>query len=328
MFVSSLNITEYRGIKSCKNPIEFTNFSILLGKNSSGKSTILEALSLLPIPNLNNYFTKQSKLNYIIELHKSKLSYFKKILYLYAGNSILEYQCKNINVKFEFNENRAKYIFNGQEEQRISILKDIYQLELKELEQAVLFIPHTTSIIEDLEREIENLKELITKKGLHIELANFLNKCVNDKYSEIVFLDPISLRKVYDNNTVFIQLRDLGTGAEKVTKIMALLSVLEPKLVLIDDFEAGLHPSLIKLFLKWLKNNKWQTIISTHSIDVLYYIAEIKPEDASILLLNKSNEDILSYEIFTLNDLEDLVDANTDPRFLVEALSRSSYNCK
>ena len=158
------------------------------------------------------------------------------------------------------------------------------------------------------------------KKGYHIELANFLNECVNDVYSELVFLEPISLRKVYPDNKVYLKLKDLGSGAEKLIKIMALFEVLSPKLIIIDDFEAGFHPTMIKLFLKWLKKKKWQTIISTHSIDVLYHLVEIKPIDTSILQLNKSNEDILSHEVLTLDELEDLLDANTDPRLLLDTL--------
>ena len=53
---------------------------------------------------------------------------------------------------------------------------------------------------------------------------------------------------------------------------------------------------------------------------MLYYLVDIKPIDTSILQLNKSNEDILSHEVLTLDELEDLLDANTDPRLLSDAL--------
>lgn len=119
---------------------------------------------------------------------------------------------------------------------------------------------------------------------------------------------------------MYLQLKDLGTGAEKLIKMLALFEVLSPHLIIIDDFEAGFHPTMIKLFLKWLKEKNWQTIISTHSIDVLYYLVDIKPLDTSIIQLNKSNEDILSHKVLSLDELEDLLDANTDPRLLLDAL--------
>ena len=196
----------------------------------------------------------------------------------------------------------------------------LFEVPENKIPEMVLFIPFTTSILGNLEIRMKVLKELIMKKGYHIKLAKFLNECVNDVYSELVFLEPISLRKVYSDNKVYLKLKDLGSGAEKLIKIMALFEVLSPKLIILDDFEAGFHPSMIKLFLKWLKDKSWQTIISTHSIDVLYHLVDIKPPDTTILQLNKSNEDILSHEVITLEELEDLLDENTDPRLLLDAL--------
>jgi len=320
MLVSKLNIKEFRGIKSCKTPIELSNFTVLIGRNNSGKSTILEALSLLPSPNIVNSISGHKRIDYLEKLHQSR----KRLLYLYAGTSNLEYYIENKVIQFEINENNIDYLINKQSLPSNNydiafsqMLKHNYQ----ELQQSVLYIPCISSILDDLENKIRSLKELVMKKGYHIEIANILNEFVNDKYSEIVFLEPISLRKVYQNNIEYLQLKDLGSGAEKVVKIMILLELLEPRLVLIDDFEAGLHPSLIKIFIKWLKDKKWQIVISTHSIDLLYHLAEIKPEDATILQLNKSNEDILNYNVLNLEELEDILNANTDPRLLGDALS-------
>lgn len=41
MFVRSLDITEFRGIKNCEKPRIFSNFTILIGKNNAGKSSVL-----------------------------------------------------------------------------------------------------------------------------------------------------------------------------------------------------------------------------------------------------------------------------------------------
>lgn len=322
MFVNKLTINEFRGIKSCKREIEFSNFSVLIGRNNSGKSTILEALSLLPSPTLTNYLTHNKKIDYLKEV----LHHHNALKYLYAGNSILQYQLKNQgDIRFEIHEkgNKIDYSINRKSLSEVDYLNRFSHNEEVNrdiLPQLVLFIPYITSILSDLESRMRHLKDLITKNGIHISLAKFLNECVNDNYSEIVFLEPISLRKIYENNKVYLQLRDLGAGAEKVIKIMAILEVLSPKLVLIDDFETGLHPTLIKLFLTWLKEKKWQKIISTHSIDVLYHLVDINPNDTTIIQLNKSNEDILSHEVLTLEQIEEILDANNDPRLLVDIL--------
>ena len=317
MFVRSLNIKEFRGIKACDKTLKFSNFTILIGKNNAGKSSILEALSLLPDPKDIDYITRRKKINNIKDLHQGSI---KDLLYLYAGTSTLQFGIEYLNAVIEISEDG---IITSLDNKHMSLgqkFSEMYKVPPKKRSEMVMFVPFTTDILRNLEDRMRTLKELIMKKGYHIELANFLNECVNDVYSELVFLEPISLRKVYPDNNLYLKLKDLGSGAEKLIKMMALFEVLSPKLILIDDFEAGFHPTMIKLFLKWLKNKKWQTIISTHSIDVLYHLVDIKPLDTTIIQLNKSNEDILSHEILTLDDLEDLLDANTDPRLLLDTL--------
>lgn len=317
MFVSGLIIEEFRGIKACDKPLKFSNFTVLIGKNNAGKSSILEALSLLPGPDITDIFTRKNKLNNLKDLHQGSI---KDLLYLYAGTSNLQFGIEYSSALIELGEEEIRTSWNNKWGSISADISKMYKLPKNKLSEMVLFVPFTTSILKDLEDRMRVLKELIMKKGYHIELAKFLNECVNDVYSELVFLEPISLRKVYPDNNVYLKLKDLGSGAEKLIKIMALFEVLSPKLVLIDDFETGFHPTMIKLFLKWLKKKEWQTIISTHSIDVLYHLVDIKPQDTTIIQLNKSNEDILSHEILTLDELEDLLDANTDPRLLLDAL--------
>ena len=317
MFVRSLNIKEFRGIKACDKALKFSNFTVLIGKNNAGKSSILEALSLLPDPNYTDYITGRNKIDNLMNLHQGSI---KDLLYLYAGTSTLQFGIEYSNAIINISENVFSTSWNNKQDSIGQKISEMFELPLNKLSEMVLFVPFTTSILKDLENRMRSLKELIMKKGYHIELAKFLNECVNDVYSELVFLEPISLRKLYPDNKAYLQLKDLGSGAEKLIKMMALFEVLAPKLILIDDFEAGFHPTMIKLFLKWLKKKKWQTIISTHSIDVLYHLVDIKPLDTTIIQLNKSNEDILSHEILTLDELEDLLDANTDPRLLLDAL--------
>jgi len=328
VLVQKLNIKEFRGIKSCKEPINLSSFTVLIGRNNSGKSTILEALSLLPTPNISDCIVGGEKIDFLKDLHRPRRSpgsgsnEYKSLIYLYAGTSIIEYYINNKVLKIILEKNKFQVLSNGENilvnNQNVATFYNENQVE--GLENLVLFIPNDTSFIKKLEIKMKSLKELITKRGYHVNVAKSLSKCVDDEYSEIVFLDPISIRKVFPNNFTYIQLRDLGSGAEKAVKIMSLIEAINPKLLLIDDFGASLHPSLIKIVLKWLKNKKWQTIISTHSIDVLYKLVKVNPANATVLQLYKSNEDVLSHKVLTLENLEDFLNANTDPRLLVDAL--------
>ena len=57
------------------------------------------------------------------------------------------------------------------------------------------------------------------------------------------------------------------------------------------------------------------------SIDVLYELLEVKPKDAKVLQIKKTADDTLHHSSLTLDELEDLIDANSDPRLLVDALA-------
>jgi len=168
-----------------------------------------------------------------------------------------------------------------------------------------------------MEEKIEDLQYHINKNGYNVKIAKMINPSLDDMYSEIIFRDRIVLRKILGEDEFnYVELRDLGTGAEKVIKIMALVEVLNPKLLLIDDFAAGLHPSLIDIFLNWLEQKELQSVITTHSIDVLYRLTKLESEDLKILFLKKSQEDILSYKIYNPIEIENYLDTNTDPRIL------------
>jgi len=320
MLIHKLSIKEFRGIRCCKDLIKLSHLTVLIGRNNSGKSTILEALSLLPNPNINDGITGRLRMESLLNLRRSKLKGYKPLLYLYAGSSTIKYYINNEILELQINEDGYRTKINERDNASKPELAEFFHTKPDQLENLVLFIPNNTSIIQLIESKMDSLKELIMKEGHHAKIAKILNECVDDEYSDIVFNGTIRIRKILPNNFVYIPLSDLGSGAEKVVKIMSLVEIIKPKLLLIDDFEAGFHPSLIKRVLQWLNNKKWQTIISTHNIDVLNKLVEINPVDVSILLLKKSNEDILSQKVFTLEKLENYLNANTDPRLLVDSL--------
>jgi len=335
MIVKDLRITEFRGIKSCKSPIELSNFNVLIGRNNCGKSTILEALSLLPSPLISEYITGRDKIEFIKNLHYREESLninrrsYKTLIYQYAGTALIEYNRigeKVFNISMKENQIIPNFGVNEIINSIISKLKGTKppkQLEYidKFLEMikkpsslSVLFIPYDTQYIKEMEKKIDSLKEIIIKKGIHVQVAKSLNKCVDDEYSEILFGDPIRIRKIFSDNFTYVRISDLGSGAEKLIKIMLLIESITPELILIDDIEAGLHPTMINIFLKWLINRGSQVVISTHSIDVLYKLTEINPSDCNVLFLKKSREDNLKYDKLSLDEIEVLLNANTDPR--------------
>ncbi len=330
MIVKNLRIKEFRGIKSCKRPIELSNFTVLIGRNNSGKSTILEALSLLPSPQTSEYITGRNKIDFIRDLHnqwkspKDRPINYKSLIYQYAGTSTIEYnRIDNKVYNILINERKIDYNFRPNDimiksEEKTSqypnYLAKFLQVAMEQSSNSVLFVPFDTDYIKKIEKKIDTIKDLIIKKGIHIKVAKSLNKCVDDEYSEILFGEPMRIRKILLDNFTYVRINDLGSGAEKLVKIMALIEAINPKLILIDDFEAGLHPTMIDIFLEWLIEIDSQVVISTHSIDILYKLTDIEAKDSDVLFLKKSNDDILDYNILKLDEIEDLLNANLDPR--------------
>ena len=77
-----------------------------------------------------------------------------------------------------------------------------------------------------------------------------INNCVDDKYTEILFSPDLSARKDRGEgmSPLYVKVKDLGDGIEKVVLIALWLEALKPSLVLWDDFEGSAHPTLIKGF--------------------------------------------------------------------------------
>jgi len=50
VLVKSLDLKEFRGVRKLSKPIELEDFTVLIGRNNVGKTSILEALYLLAWP--------------------------------------------------------------------------------------------------------------------------------------------------------------------------------------------------------------------------------------------------------------------------------------
>jgi hypothetical protein len=164
---------------------------------------------------------------------------------------------------------------------------------------------------------------MVMKTGAHARVAReLINKCVDDSYTEILFAPELSARKELGDSKppLYIKVKDLGDGVEKVILTALWLEAISPSLILWDDFEGSAHPTLIKLLLEWLGKKHWQVIMSTHSIDVITSLLEVRPKDAKVLQLRKTNDDVLIHEDLSLEELEDLIDTSQDPRKLVDSL--------
>jgi len=222
--------------------------------------------------------------------------------------------------------NYQEVTLNGNElivdTQQHANLSEALNMSKDEIVNSVILLPNDSQVIKQTDKTLDKYKNLIMKIGVHVKVAKVISECVSDRFTE-VYLDTMKIRKeLPDGNVFYISLDDLGDGIKKAVRVMLLIEALKPKLILWDDFEVFAHPSLINLLLKWLIEGDWQVVISTHSIDVLYELVDLgRKKDVTVLLLEKDESDVLLYEKLTIDELEDLIVANQDPRRLASMLS-------
>jgi len=167
MFVSELYLREFRGIKDCQKPLKISKFTVLVGRNNTRKSAILEALSLLPHPYLPCVPTLEMKKAFTTGLFKKYellclLHSKDSLVYGYAGEFYARCLLNTIG-KWELtkSDQELRVTVDGQElyiDTQYARLSEIFGMSKNELEKLVVFIPSDTQIIKEIDKTLENIK--------------------------------------------------------------------------------------------------------------------------------------------------------------------------
>jgi len=327
-FITQLDIKEFRGIKSCKQPLKFSKFNILLGRNNSGKSAVLQALSLLPHPVSRQPMSVDVGGNLRTGLIRHLTGRDDSIIYRYAGEASLDFEFEDKKYHIGLARGEIREISAQDKKFPLYELSEACRylgIEPKESQNWAVFVPNDSEFLKKVEGRLSNEWATIEKSESHIEvIREVINPVIDEKFTEVTRSDSaLYVRKEIEGRGFRVNIRDLGDGVEKTLNILLFLDFCAPKLVLWDDFEISAHPSLVKSLLQWLNKKEWQVVLATHSIDVLYELVEIKPEDCAIIQLKKTSDDVLFYKSLTVEAVEDYLSANNDPRFLVDLIEIS-----
>ena len=323
LLINQLALREFRGIR-ISQPINLSKFTVLIGRNNSGKTAILEALSLLPptaiIPTLN-----ETRIDLVASLHGGKSS----LVYGYSGKATINYKLYQREVHLELTAYGAIDITIGGEkvpsEQYLQALSRAMKVDEESLPDLILFIPNDTRIMRELQRNLTSEREWskVVKSGANTTtIKELVNPTVNDKFTEaLIEREDIRLRKELPGGKVlYVKIADVGDGIERVLTTALWLESRKPKLILWDDIEASAHPGLIEALIRWLANKPWQIVVATHSIDVLDRIVAVQPKDTKIIALQKTPDDEVKAKTLTLDQVEDMLNKNIDLRKITDLL--------
>lgn len=294
--IERVKIDGFRGIKESKEAIPLSDFTLLLGRNNSGKTTFLESIYSIH-PYSDPIFNKKRR-DVIRELHNNKPS-----VYRYSGEG-----------EIQVTKNEKNYSQNvGTSVNANRDLGDAH---------TALYYPPSFKSLDQIYLGLQGMRAEIEKDGTHVKVTELINPTVNDEYSEI-YLETLEMRKEPADAMQFhVDIKDLGDGVLRAIPVYLMVESVEPEIFLWDDIDTSLHPGLTRRLLEWLAQKDTQFVGSTHSIDVLSALIDIQPEtDVSIIQLSKSGGDVLEHNQMDLEELELMMEnAGHDPRFMTDEL--------
>jgi len=322
MLIKELKIEGFRGIKKMGEPLKLKKFNLILGRNNACKSTLLQALCLFPSPYETTVDGNTPRIFQLVsQTSQNDLTPF---LYRYAGKADIEYDSRIGKIKFGIDKSIHLYI-----ERQLSWVEYgsniVYSDEIQKMlaKKSSEELNSISIMLTDFsDQYIEKLWNIIEKEDAHISVpVDFINRCIDEKFTEITLRHhDLYMRKELDGKPFYVKFSDLGEGVKKFARILLVLSSIKPELVLWDDFDSHMHPSMMKIAMEYLSRSTWQTVIATHSIDALSQIPDLDTKDSQIILVKKGSQDELIHKIFTVDEIDTLIEGGQDPRKLVDEL--------
>lgn len=265
--------------------------NLIVGDNNIGKTSLLEAL--LFTSNKKEYLERLA-FAYIerTNLHPDKKESSKNINYYYnlIPDFLTEYKnCNNINDKTIFRISDKRELWNY-EFTYFSSDKTINQYfndsYLKSLEYIpyengtkLPYIPYAKGYSVDLSIIYDS--EIRPKKELEKEFLNHLRIFIPNVQNIYIKTDGnIDIRD--DDYSEDRPLSQYGEGANKLFRILILLTLHKGKRLLIDEIDAGIHFSRFKQFwrilLKIALKDNTQIIVTTHNDECIKFFNEVLNE--------------------------------------------------
>ncbi|MFC7203673.1 ATP/GTP-binding protein [Haloferax namakaokahaiae] len=310
--LESINIREFRGIKRMESSLDLTDFSIILGRNNAGKSSFMEAIYLLF--GGNDPVSGRDRFSRIKSMRGNN-----NLSYRYDGKGSISYQINGFPGKTEMNSQIRKIEIGKLNTSRNIRPSDLRHANLDfDNSDALTMLFHSSyQESKNMLSDLQSSRQRIEREGGHVRAAELISECVGDEYTEIYLESLEARKKPSGEDPYYVKIKDLGNGVARMIPIFMAIETYEPKILLWDDISTSLHPSLMRMVLRWLNEKDMQVIASTHSIDVLSALLDVMPDDGSVHQFSKSETDVLSHNTLSLSELEILMnDAGLDPRFL------------
>src|SRR3989339_229880 len=286
MYYNNLEITGFRGIKHLKID-GFGDINLLVGKNNSCKTTVLEALFLLTgisnaalVETINRFRDLISESNEDFSFIFHNLDFESKLVLkaFLNNNKFKQLQSYETSIQkkvinellfnfsiFEKNKNNYQSKLGFKDRELIAFPTQNYKEKL-----FGFYITPKYSISHDIHQTLEDI--IVNKKK--DEIINILQliepniKDISFGLNRMIFVD-IGVDKLLPLNLQ-------GSGTIKLLQIILALYKVKDGIIFIDELENGFHFSTLKdiwkIIIETSKKNNIQVFVTSHNLDTLKFL--------------------------------------------------------
>ena len=269
--IRRLRLWNFRGVR--RGEARLAPFTIILGGNNSGKTTLLEALFLAPNPfRRAPYSGVDVAVKILHELHKAFESTGYFFLFHNYTSSKAGIQCDSHVIRFIRDEetiyvttNKSDtgqcIMLNGKPTQVLGKLSFtltnivfMYVNDKVTREDSLLLSPSLTRMSYNY---LRINWPLLAHSDICSKIAGELSQLVGEKCVDITmepfFKGGVSLNLLLEDEKR-IRLSDAGTGVQNYITARILYELNKPGILLWDDFENGLDPATLSSVAGWLSS--------------------------------------------------------------------------
>jgi AAA15 family ATPase/GTPase len=351
--LSKIKIENFKGIKYCEIS-DLGKVNVFVGRNNSGKSSILDALCLIRSAFYPKLFDEL--IPHILLRRKAaerSMYVLRNFWYNYDTTQRIKFNLEfksgeklNIEVLFisdsEFEillEDPSGIMgrfIDGKYFGGMYIRLDGMISSQGNIKDIALRYPHINTFLSEivliddyLARKLELLEiiaaDRIYKQRYGKRLAEKLKEVYNVEAETLTYIPvpsaPRKFRLSVETKDSYLHIDDMGDGTKYAMVILFLCSLLKDTAFLVEEVEAHQHSGAITKFIPKLveiaNQQNVQLFLTTHSIEVLNVLSQLPEEyDIHLFYIENKNGYINVRHLGRNVDFKILLDLGVDPRFL------------
>ena len=327
-YISELSIEQYRGISD----LRITNIgdiNVLVGNNNVGKTSILEAIKILSMPDDVGNLVRVA-----ISRYSGKAENFiDALLTIFQASIPDDKEAEKFNIKetYELSLGCKTSLKNI----KLQIMGSVSEkIDFSKADEPIKKTFDASAIIETNEKKVHNPFSITSHdievgnseavfEALFMPVNTSIYKSCVSLYSDVVKSqnksDFINIMQIFDKNIYDINIIDemiwihnkingvmplfsYGSGMQKALLLGMLVTLAKGGILLVDEIETAIHTTALKdvfsFFVVACKNMDVQAFVTTHSIEAIDSFLKVSNdtlEKMRVMTFRKNNTSNSTY---------------------------------